>query len=793
MKKLLFLIFSVSLSVSICAQSEIDSLKQLIKENKQEDSLKVKNYNQLASKFLNAYPDTIIYYAEKANKLAKKINFQNGLAESYKHLGTYYFFEGNVKKSLTYLDSAQVAFQNDNNLRGELSVANNRGLVYKNTGNFAKAIENYQEALNGNKKLQDSTGILNNLINLANVNSSMGRYKHTKEYFDEALEVALAIDNESEIANVYSGLGILEERKGNFKKAKELHLKAIDFYKKINFSSNIAITYNNLATIETKKGNYIASIKYFKEALDIAEEIGRKRLQGILLNNIANNYIEIDDLEKAQLYYEQSMEISKSIDQITYYASYTNIGLIKKDLGYYDEAEKIFLESIDFYKSEEITQELVNAYNNISLVYIEKGELNVAEEYVNKALEIAPIEDYDYYLTATYNIYARIESAKDNYEEAIKYALKSYELAKVIESKQRLASSAEILSKSFKFLGNYEKALQYAEIYKEVSDELFDSEKSKELGRIEVESEFNAEKERIQFQNEKILIEKDAKIKERNLFTIISLITLLAMALLSLGLYLFKRKEQKSNAQLRKANEAIEDQNKKLTELHLQKNKLFSIVAHDLRGPLNTLNGMFELAATGNIDDQEMKTLIPEINKQLESTIVLTNNLLEWASQEMREDKNSKENINLHSVVEELKVLFTVSLSNKEIIFNNFIAEKTSILYNKQVLILVLRNLISNAIKYCDQKDKISISGDHLEESNAYQICVADTGIGMEEEVKNNLFQHKVNSVTGTNSESGTGLGLLLSKDFIELQKGCIWVEFSEPNQGTKICFTIPQ
>ena len=793
MKNLVYLICFLALPLGLVAQNEVDSLKLLVKKNKKQDSTKVIHYNLLAKNYLNAYPDSIAYFARKASKLAKQVNYTDGLAESYRHLGTYYFFQGDKAKSLASLDSSLTLFKQTGNQRGEMSVYNNRGLINKNTGDFKNAIQDYNLALSGNRNLKDSTGILNNLINLANVHSSLAKYDDTELYFAEALEIAKAINNQAEIANIYSGFGILEERRGNFEDAIKLHKQAIDFYNKTNFSSNIAITYNNIANIERKRGNFITSIRYFKEALEIAEKINRNLLQAILLNNIANNYFELNDYEKAIDFYEQSLAINQKKDLITYYASVTNIAQIKLEKGDYIDAEKLLKDAITFYQNEEIDGELINCYNNIGSLYIATEKLDSAQLYLEKAIELAKHGGHDYYLSATYSNLGNVALLKENYLDAIEYATKSYNLSIELETKQRIASSSKTLAEAYKEIGDFENALLYAERYKDVSDELFNVEKSKELGKIEVEKEFEAEKARIQLQNEKILLERDVKIKERNLIAIISFTALFVMTLVTFILYLFKKREQKNNKKLEKANQDIEEQNERLKALHIQKNKLFSIVAHDLRGPLNTLNGMFELLARGDIDDEELKSIIPDVNKQLESTIVLTNNLLEWASQEMREDKDTKENIDLHSVVEELKVLFTVSLSNKEITFNNFIAEETSILYNKQVLILVLRNLISNAIKYCDQKDKISISGHFIKANNTFKICVTDTGVGMNEEVKNKLFSNKVNSKAGTQNETGTGLGLILSKDFIQQNGGEIWVEFSKPNQGTKICFTIPQ
>lgn len=774
-------------------QNHIDSLKQLVKKNKKENNIKVDHYNLLAKSYLNAYPDSIFYFAEKSEKLAKKINYIDGLAESFRHQGTYFYFQGDLEKSKAYLDSSLTYFKKAENLRGELSVYNNKGLIYKNSGQIKLAIENYNLALNGNRKLKDTIGILNNLINLANGYSTIANYEKSKDLFEEALSLALKTENQQEIASIYNGLGILEERKGEFDHAIELHLKAIEFYYKSNFKSNIAITYNNLANIETKQGNYISSINYFKKALEIAEEIGRKRLQGIFLNNIGNNYLQLGDYEKALNYYSSSMQITEKVDLLSYNASLANVALIKQETNQLDEAENLFLKNIDFYTQEGVTSELVNAYNNIGALYIEKQQLELAEKYLAKALNLAePKDEYQYYLTGTYTLLAKIAFNKNELNTTIEQATKALDLSKKLGNKQRKAEVTDLLYQSFKKLNDYKQALFYAEMNKQISDDLFNSEKSKELGKIEAEQEFKATSERIQLENEKEILLRDAKIKQRTLLLSLALTILIALLFASLLLHRFKKREQKNNIQLQQANDNIEKQNKELKELHLQKNKLFSIVAHDLRGPLNNLNSMFELAAIGSIEDQEIQQLIPEINKELEKTILLTNNLLEWASQEMKEHKNEKTSIQVALLVDKIKSLFEVSIANKKIKFNNLIPADKTINFYSQTLNLVLRNLISNAIKYCNKNDEISVELNADKTKNEWIFSVTDTGMGMEEKLKKSLFSERIFSKKGTNNESGTGLGLVLSQDFIERANGKIWIQFSAPQQGTKICFSLP-
>lgn len=219
------------------------------------------------------------------------------------------------------------------------------------------------------------------------------------------------------------------------------------------------------------------------------------------------------------------------------------------------------------------------------------------------------------------------------------------------------------------------------------------------------------------------------------------------------------------------------------------KNKLFSIVSHDLRNPVLSLNEIINLFNEGVISDEEIKSYMPLISKNIKSTSSLLENLLHWSRSQLKGERIQKNNFNLR-IASLLQISILESLANeKNIKIENTIDENIIVFADRDMVELVFRNLISNAIKYCHSGGKISLSSSIQEQE--VKVCIKDTGVGIAEENIDKLFGLNNYSTMGTNKEMGTGLGLLLCREFIDKNGGTIWVE-SKLNEGSTFCFTLP-
>lgn len=244
--------------------------------------------------------------------------------------------------------------------------------------------------------------------------------------------------------------------------------------------------------------------------------------------------------------------------------------------------------------------------------------------------------------------------------------------------------------------------------------------------------------------------------------------------------------ERKINVEILKENE------KRLKEINSTKDKLFSIIAHDLKSPFNTILGFSELIIDEikNNDLEKVNLYAGLIRDSSERTLTLVENLLDWSRTQTGKIAIKLKNTELKSIVDNCIQLLSDRAFQKSITLANKIPEQLFALVDHDMFNVIIRNLISNAIKFTNKGGNITVSS--KEDENQIRIIVEDSGIGIEASRLNGLFQLGENhSTIGTKKESGTGLGLIVCKEFVEELGGTIWAE-SEVGQGSKFCFTVP-
>lgn len=235
---------------------------------------------------------------------------------------------------------------------------------------------------------------------------------------------------------------------------------------------------------------------------------------------------------------------------------------------------------------------------------------------------------------------------------------------------------------------------------------------------------------------------------------------------------------QRANIELEKANDS--------------KDKLFSIIGHDLKGPLNSIKVAMEylLEDFDDMDRQEIKRDVSVLSNAGESAIDLLNNLFEWAKTQTKAIEINPENVLLGDIADSTISLLNENARQKSIHIENRISEKVHVFADRNMIETVIRNLLSNAVKFTPKHGIVELSAKLNNE--VAEVTVKDNGVGINEESCKTIFEIKKNKSTlGTNDEKGTGLGLIICKEFVELNGGTIGVK-SELDKGTAFTFTIP-
>jgi signal transduction histidine kinase len=237
-------------------------------------------------------------------------------------------------------------------------------------------------------------------------------------------------------------------------------------------------------------------------------------------------------------------------------------------------------------------------------------------------------------------------------------------------------------------------------------------------------------------------------------------------------------------------NKNLARTNSELERLNKLKNKLFSVISHDLRTPLGNLASILNLYQSGDLNAADVATVAAKLGQQVTASGYVLENLLEWAKSELHESKISPVNVSLREKVNEVFHQFDNDLKTKKINASNEVSEDIIVWVDKNQMQIVFRNLLTNAIKFTKERGTITISAKGY--SSTVQVRVTDSGIGMTEEQVSKLFKSdQLTTTLGTNKEKGSGIGLVITKELITNNGGSIEVE-SAKEQGTTFTITLP-
>jgi len=248
---------------------------------------------------------------------------------------------------------------------------------------------------------------------------------------------------------------------------------------------------------------------------------------------------------------------------------------------------------------------------------------------------------------------------------------------------------------------------------------------------------------------------------------------------------------EQQKEEISEALQVLEQQKQELTELNATKNRLFSIVSHDLKAPIFALRTLFQNMHQFNIPAKDIKAMVPEILKDINYTTSLMENLLQWAKSQMQTDQIVRQAFNLRNMAEEISSLLRQQLKAKELSLQVIKETDALVLADHNMIHSVLRNLVSNAIKFTQKGGHIRI-GLKEADKDTIRVDVQDTGVGISDEALQKINRQIFYTTSGTASETGTGLGLMLCKEFLVKNNSQLEIS-STPGNGSCFSFSLPK
>lgn len=544
-----------------------------------------------------------------------------------------------------------------------------------------------------------------------------------------------------------------------------------------------------LGNIETKKGNYSVAFDFMLRALRIFEEEKDDYYRTTCLINLGENSRASGVYQNAIKYLTEAEKLAaESKDKPLLNKVYNRLSAVYFEMLAFENSDASICKSY-CHKSLDLSYELndsvslSNNYNILGMVYYYEKNFKEAEKFVGQAISISErlqLTDLSNYLI---NL-AVIKFNTYDYEESLKLAQKAYELS--IESNIRvyLLRSSYMLMTIYEAKGDYKNAFYYYKISVTASDSLY---AAKTIAKIEeITSNYNLEK-------------KEKELSTAKLYTYITISFAIIIVIISLSLFIILKKSKKHNKELKELNSVLNKQNEKirvyaeqLASANVDKDKFFSIIAHDLRTPFNPILGFAEILSRDYMEysETERKEMADLILLSSKNLMNLLDNLLQWSKVRLKKISIIKSDILLSDLVEENLKLLNHNIVQKELNITNKVNDKCIVRGDREMLSFIIRNFLSNAIKFTNRKGSIKI---YSEIKNKFaKLSVEDNGVGISGASLKNIFEiNNFVKTTGTEGEQGTGLGLLISKEFISFNEGELFVDSLEKS-GSKFSFTIP-
>ncbi|RZS92555.1 tetratricopeptide repeat-containing sensor histidine kinase [Aquimarina brevivitae] len=538
------------------------------------------------------------------------------------------------------------------------------------------------------------------------------------------------------LAKLYNGRFVLEYERGNIERGADYLLESKMYYEKLNDSSGLAINYNNLGMVYSEMDDLDASEKFFRKSIEIRKKIGVLKNVGLVMNNLGFIYLQNNKPNKAKEILKEALAINKKNKSDRYIGHTYNImaetALSEKD---YQQAKNYYKTSLTF--SNKANYYMLSGDNKQQLGYVamQLGRYKTAEELLAKARKEFTDLGASQLVLKNYKYSAKLDSAR----------------------------------------GNLSGALAWQKKYQKLSDKRMADLSSKKLERAEDRYKAELEQLRRIDEQEKRERKNQTALFKYKILTFSALGVLVVVAIFSVFIIKSRRERKRLIVELNESN--------------LVKNKLFSIISHDLKNEISGLDGTLKLLKENSISTDEFQEIIPLLANRTHQTSIMLNNLLNWSKSQMNELNPKPVIFDIHDLIANKFEFFKPKADQKDIKLINDL-QKLKIYADKDMISIVAQNLLANAIKFCNPGDIIVLKS--IEREDHYDICFKDSGVGIDASNLNKLFAEDTFTTTGTQNESGTGLGLKICKELVELNKGKINVE-SKIGKGSTFYVSLPK
>jgi signal transduction histidine kinase len=612
----------------------------------------------------------------------------------------------------------------------------------------------------------------------------------SRELADNALKIAENKNIQKQKIRSYQNIGELHSISGDYSTALRYDNLALQNSIESRDSANLTIDYNNVASDYYDLGEYDEAYYYFIQSYRIARAVMDSLRMTIALHNVGRVFKELGQYDRALDHLNLSQQMSREINDkegIPY--SLDEIGDVMLRKGEYDSALNTLLRSVALTRQQNILVLESKTLAKLATVHLHSKNYGNALAYYDTTYKLHEKTGNEFGIAEVELGRGLVFIKQGKYEEAMQSINRSLALAKQTNARILEIRGYHTLSGLYELKNDFKNSLAYFKQFKELEDSLFSQDMQEKLLRDQIRFETEDKDTEIAALNEERDIRDDTIKKQEFIRNILVVVMALSVILLA-TVYRSGQRRRQINTLLLRHQQEMETRSEELERLNQVKDKFFSIISHDLRSPINALAGLLDLLDRGAVKPEELSRHIHELKSRFNHTRTLLNNLLDWTLLQMDKLNLQATRIDLHKMVDE-NIQLLGSLPNKQITMNNKVPLNTIGFADSNTINLVIRNLMTNAIKFT--KDGGEVIVDAEGKGSEWMVTIADNGVGMNDDVLKILFDKTAPYTTrGTANEKGTGLGLILCKEFVEKNGGKIYVE-SEAGKGSKFSFTVPR
>ena len=617
-------------------------------------------------------------------------------------------------------------------------------------------------------------------LDIALLEKLVMRYRYDQPdsaiYFAErGLKLAKLKNNEEGIAAMLNQLGMIDDNLGKPDDSRQKYLEALEIYKRLGHKKGIVKENIRLGVVENRKGNYDQASAYFLQALKVSEKSRDKA-------GIMESYITLGEVNANRKLHDKAIEYLQKAEKISLELPFSSLKLnLYSDLGTSFSAKGDFEKAIFYFQkgiSQSDTPQMmglhISLFNGLADVYAKSGDVDKAIALHLAALEKSrKINNMIREFNSLMGL-ARSYAVKDA-KKSLFYLEQALQLAKIKKLNKQLLEVLTSIASLQANQANYKAAFEAKNQQYNIADSFYYKDIAFKISDLQAQYELNKSEAKVQqlkFINSRQVLEQNIM-----LWIIGGSISLLIV----LSAYFFK---------IRNLNRLLNQSNTALSASNLVKDKLFSILAHDLRAPLNSVITLLDLINKGWLNEEEKTMMMNKLAVHCNASMETLDLLLQWGQMQLKGVMLNQVIINPAEIIERNISLFLEAALHKSILIEKSIDAGVSVFADADHLDFIIRNLLSNAIKFTPDGGRIKLSVQQKADSSEVLITIKDSGVGISEERLSSVFTTDSVSTNGTNNEKGTSLGLVICKEFVLANNGEIWV-ISNPGIGSEFFFTL--